>query len=171
RASSVHVSGRGPTSDISPRTTCQSCGSSSTEWRRKNAAKGLAIRGSAGFFESSAGSEAILSIHPRSREFGAFPFHIVLSLSIQNTLPFFPTRRCATNGERRESVETARIEIAIKELAATRQIRAAARSASPAEERPLDFLSRRTIAGSEGARFMADKIEASLRLFVIEYKN
>jgi len=74
-----HV-GRGPISDISPRTTFQSCGSSSSEIRRSSAPTRV-MRGS-----------------PRSTAYPAptvsAPTTIVRSLRSSKSTPFLPTRVC-----------------------------------------------------------------------------
>src|SRR5580658_293869 len=102
------VSGRGPTSDISPRKTCQNCGISSIEWRRQKAANRLVTLGSLDCLPSSGGSAITYSIQPEPR--GAGVSHIDLSFNIQNGRLCLPILRCATKGDRRDRADSRRAE-------------------------------------------------------------
>ncbi len=99
--------GRGPTNDISPRTTCHSCGNSSIEYLRQKEAKPLVTLGSSAFLISGAAAVSSRSMRrPLHGLLAKPPPHMVRSFSTQNSLPFQPTRACATRGGRRDSRRT-----------------------------------------------------------------
>src|SRR5580698_208141 len=105
------VSGRGPTSDISPRKTCQNCGISSIECRRQKAANRLLTRGSRSCLPSSGGSAITYSIQPRPRDAAVPDSHIDLSFNIQNGRLCLPILRCATSGDLLDRADTTRAEL------------------------------------------------------------
>jgi hypothetical protein len=92
---------------MSPRKTCQSCGSSSREYLRQSAAKALVTRGSEEFFRLDSLPHEIRSTKNRRDTAQAGVPHIVRNFRTQSSRPFRPTRAWATSGEQRESVNTA----------------------------------------------------------------
>ena len=131
------------------------------ELRRQNAANQPPTRGSERSFESRVGSATTYSTHSTLAGAGSRGVHMVLSFNIQNGLPSLPTRKCATNGDRRDKAVTARAEVAITGLAIVSSTKPAARSATSATQKPRAEEVSSTQCLRIGSKLMVDTANAA----------